>query len=114
MKMIQINIEWKIKLNQKHITPKRRVFLADAAVQSEAWKIIFPKYRIREFEAKNFELATLIHVFLRPKEIVSWHDGIICFWLNRLEWKFWKLVKLKLQNPNVALCNSSEDQTFET
>ena len=50
-----------------------RVFLADAAVQSEARKIILPKYGIREFKAKNFELATLVHVFLRPKEIVSWH-----------------------------------------
>ena len=68
--------------------PETSVFLADAAVQSEAWKIILPKYGIREFEATNFELATLIHVFLRPKEIVSWHDGIICFWLNRQEWKF--------------------------
>ena len=57
---------------------------------------------------KNFVLATLIHVFLRPKEIVSWHDGIICLWLNRQERKFWYLVKLSLQNLNVALCNSTE------
>ena len=39
-----------------------RVFLAGAAVQSETRKVILPKYGIREFKAKNFELATLIHV----------------------------------------------------
>ena len=39
-----------------------RVFLAGAAVQSEARKIILPKYGVREFKAKNFELATLMHV----------------------------------------------------
>ena len=37
-------------------------FLADAAVQAESWKIILPKYGIRESKAKNFELAALIHV----------------------------------------------------
>ena len=39
-----------------------RVFLAGAAVQSEARKVILPKYGIREFKAKNFELATLTNV----------------------------------------------------
>ena len=33
-----------------------------ARVQSEARKVILLKYGIREFKAKNFELATLIHV----------------------------------------------------
>ena len=47
--------------------------IADAAVQSEAWTIILPKYGIRKFKAKNFQLATLRHVCLRPKEIVSRH-----------------------------------------
>ena len=37
-------------------------FLAGAAFQSETRKIILPKYGIREFKAKNFELTTLIHV----------------------------------------------------
>ena len=45
-------------------------FLAHAAVQLEARKIILPKSGIREFQ--GFELAMLIHVCLRPKEIVSW------------------------------------------
>ena len=66
---------------QKHITPEIPLvclepcsgFLADAAVQSEGRKIILPKYGIREFEAKTFELATLVHVCIQPKEIVSWH-----------------------------------------
>ena len=34
-------------------------FLADAVFQSEARKIILPKYGIRKFKAKNVELATL-------------------------------------------------------
>ena len=42
-------------------------FLADAAVQSEARKIILPKYGIREFTAENFGLATLIHVISTAK-----------------------------------------------
>ena len=46
-------------------------FLAGVAVQLKARKI--GKYGIREFKAKNFELVTLIHICLRPKEIVSWH-----------------------------------------
>ena len=59
-------------LHQKHVTPKRITspymfrtmlgFLADAAVQAESWKIILPKYGIRDSKAKNFELAALIHV----------------------------------------------------
>ena len=36
--------------------------MAKTAVQSEARKIMLPKYGIRELKAKNFELATLIHV----------------------------------------------------
>ena len=44
------------------------VFLADAAVQSEVRKIILPRYGIREFKAKTFELATLVHVCLQPKK----------------------------------------------
>ena len=73
-------------MNQKHITSQRVTSPYQAgvlAVQSEARKIILPKYGIRELEAKNFELATLIHVFLRPREIVLWHNGIVCFWSNR-------------------------------
>ena len=76
-------VKCKSSYNQKHITPKRlnsliclepcSGFLADSAVQSEVRKIILPKYGIREFKAKTFELATLIHVCLQPKEIVSWH-----------------------------------------
>ena len=66
------------KLIQKHITPKRLTspyvlrtmlgFLADAAVQSEARKIILPKYGIREFKAKNFELVTL-HMYFYGRKI---------------------------------------------
>ena len=48
-------------------------FLANAAVQSEARKIMLPKYGIREFNAKTFAFATLIHLRLQPIEIVSWH-----------------------------------------
>jgi len=67
-------------------------FLADAAVQSEARKIILPQYGIREFKAKNFELPTLIRVFLLPKEIVSWHNGVICMLLvEPLEMKVLKV-----------------------
>ena len=50
--------------------------IADAAVQSEARKIILPKYGIRKFKAKNFELATLRHLCLRPKEID--YDSVTC------------------------------------
>ena len=44
------------------------VYLADAAVQSEARKITLPKYGIREFKAKNFELATLYMYFYGRKK----------------------------------------------
>ena len=50
-----------------------RVFLADAAVQSEARKIILPKYGTREFKTENFELSRLIHLFLRPKDMIPWY-----------------------------------------
>ena len=50
-----------------------RSFSADEAVKSEVRKIILPKYGIREFKAKTFELATLVHVCLQPKKIVSCH-----------------------------------------
>ena len=39
-----------------------RSFSADEAVKSEVRKIILPKYGIREFKAKTFELVTLIHM----------------------------------------------------
>ena len=53
-------------------------FLADAAVQSEARKIILPKYGIREFKAKNFELATLYMYFYgRKKSFRGIKDKVI-------------------------------------
>ena len=48
-------------------------FLADAAIHSDARKITLLKYGIKELKTKNFVLAMLIHVRLRPKEIVLWH-----------------------------------------
>ena len=55
-----------------------RGFLADAAVQSEARKIILPKYGIREFKAKNFELATLYMYFYgRKKSFRGIKDKVI-------------------------------------
>ena len=55
------------------------VFLADAAVQSEVRKIILPKYGIREFKAKTFELVTLIHMYVynRKKSFRGLKDKVI-------------------------------------
>ena len=53
--------------NQKHIIPKRLTspYLFRTTL---GFFFILPKYGIREFKAKNFELATPILVCLRPKE----------------------------------------------
>ena len=75
-KLEQLQIEKDIHdYNQKHITPKplnspyvfRTMlgFLADAAVQSEVRKIIFPKYGIRQF--KLWACNAYTYVYNRKK-----------------------------------------------
>ena len=61
------------RLNSPYLFRTMLRILADIAVWSEARNFFCPNI-IREFEAKNFELVTLIHVCLRPKEIVPWHE----------------------------------------
>ena len=52
------------------------VYLADAAVQSDAQKITLHKYGIREFKAKNFELATLnMYFYGRKKSFRGMRDN---------------------------------------
>ena len=62
----QLLKHWTV-FNQKHIIPKRLTspYLFRTTL---GFFFILPKYGIREFKAKNFELATPILVCLRPKE----------------------------------------------
>ena len=51
-------------------------YFADEAIQSEARKITLPKYGIREFKAKNFELATLnMYFYGRKKSFRGMRDN---------------------------------------
>ena len=54
-------------------------FLVDAAVQSEARKIILPKYGIREFKAKILSLQRLLYMYVydRKKSFRGIKDKVI-------------------------------------